>query len=77
MANLKPRLQSGAAEGVDAGRAAQAARNRVYAGLSDAELYALTEADAAAASDQVLTAEQAEALDKFWAAVGAGCPLTW
>ena len=69
MANLKPRLQSGTAEGVDAG---QAARNRVYARLSDAELYVLTEADAAAAeSDQLLTAEQAEALDKFWAAVDA------
>ena len=72
---LKPRLQKlesdpmlgGTAESVDAG---QAARNRVYARLSDAELYALTEAGAEAAfSGQVLTAEQAEALDKFWAAV--------
>ena len=72
MANLKPRLQSGTAAGVDAGQAAQAARNRVYARLSDAEMYVLTEAGAEAAfSGQVLTAEQAEALDKFWASVDA------
>ena len=68
MAKLKPRLQSGTAEGVDAG---QAARNRVYARLSDAELYALTTAATAASSGRVLTAEQAEAIDKFWAAVDA------
>jgi hypothetical protein len=75
MAKLKPRLQKlesdpmlgGSAEGVDAG---QAARNRACARLSDAEMYVLTEAGAAAAfSGQVLTAEQVEALDKFWATV--------